>query len=306
MEYLALKSQITDCFSEMSPQVQMAARYVIDNPDDVALLSMRQLAKAAGVHPTTMVRLGQALGFEGFNEMRDVFQNRMRVMPEDLVGRARGLQGQKDQTSSILSEIEDNVRQNVRQSFHGCGAQTMEAAADLLLGAKRVFVMGLRISYPVAFSFHYAYSMFRTNALLMDGRAGTVADALRGIGKGDVLLAISVSPYSRESVQAVKYARSKGAEVISLSDSEITPISGNINLVAKNESLTFFPSVTASMALAESLIAIMIAKGGEDLLNVVAQSKAQLDEFEAYWEVQNEPASALCAPNSVFEYSKSK
>ncbi|MDV7338955.1 MurR/RpiR family transcriptional regulator [Terasakiella sp. A23] len=295
MDFDLLKARMADHFSQMSPQVQTAARYVLDNAEDVALLSMRQLAKAADVHPTTMVRLAQALGFEGFNDLKDVFQTRMRAAPDDLVGRARGLQGQKGSTAALMEEIEQNAHNNIYQSLHGCGPEKLEAAADFLLNAKRVYVMGLRISYPVAFSFYYAYSMFRSNAQLVDGRAGTVADVLRGIGEGDVLLALSVSPFSRETVRAVNYARNRGAGILTISDSEITPLdgAGNAALVARNDSLTFFPSMTANMALVESLIAIMISKGGEDLLNVVAQSKAQLDEFDAYWEVQKNAPSPL-------------
>lgn len=304
MDFDLLKARMGDLFKQMSPQVQSAARYVMDNADDVALMSMRQLAKEAEVHPTTMVRLAQALDFEGFNDLREVFQMRMRAAPDDFVGRARGLQGKKGHIAGLIDQIEDNAHSNISQSLHGCGAEKLEACADYLLNAKRVFVMGLRISYPVAFSFYYAYSMFRSNACLLDGRAGTVADVLRGIGEGDVLFAMSVSPFSRETVHAVNYARSKGAGIMTLTDSEINPLCAPNDqaLVVRNESLTFFPSVTANMALVESLIALMISKGGEDILDKVAQSKAQLDEFDTYWETQaktSSPISALASKNVI-------
>lgn len=288
MDFELLQARMNDLFKQMSPQVQAAARYVMDNADDVALLSMRQLAKSASVHPTTMVRLAQSLDFEGFNDLRDVFKKRMRSEPDDYVARARGLQGQKGHIATLVEEIEANAHRNISQSLHGCGAQKIESTADYLLGAKRVFVMGLRLSYPVAFSFFYAYSMFHANARLVDGRAGTVADVLRGIGPDDVLLAVSVSPFSRETVRAVTYARSRGAGIVTISDSEVTPLGAEDDyaLVVRNESQTFFPSLTANMALVESLIAVMISKGGEDVLQTVMQSKTQLDEFDAYWETQ--------------------
>jgi len=308
MDFDLLKVRVTDLFKKMSPQLQSAARYVMDNADDVALMSMRQLAKEADVHPTTMVRLAQALGFVGFNELREVFQKRMRAAPDDLVARARGLQVQKGQSAGLIEQIEENAHSNISQSLHGCGARKLETCADLLLSSNRVFVMGLRISYPVAFSFVYAYSMFRSNALLLDGPAGTVADALRGIGEGDVLFAISVSPFSRSTVRAVDYARTRGAEIITLSDSEITPLNttDKYSLVVRNESLTFFPSVTANMALIESLIAIMISKGGDDILEKVAESKAQLEDFDAYWEVQSkaDKTNKLSTPQTSMTKNK--
>jgi len=288
MTYDELLKRINESFDSMSPQVQLAARYVIDNAEDVALASMRQIAKEANVHPTTMVRLAQFLGFDGFNELRDLFQHRLRLSPEDYVARARGLQRQAGHAFNLIEEIEDTSKKNIHRTLHGIGADALDKTADLLLSARRIYIIGMRISFPVAFAFYYAYSMFRTNAHLIDGKAGIAADTLRDIDTGDILLCVSNAPFSRETVQAAQYARRKGATVVSLSDTEISPIVGpnDHNLVVRNVSPTLFPSTTASMALVESLIAIMISKGGEELLETVAKSKEQLDQFDAYWEDQ--------------------
>jgi len=288
MTYDELLKRINESYQNMSPQVQLAARYVIDNAEDVALVSMRQLAKEANVHPTTMVRLGQFLGFEGFNDMRDLFQHRLRLSPEDYVGRARGLQRQAGHAFELIEEIEETSKKNIHRTLHGIGADVLDETADFLLSAKRIYVMGMRISFPVAFAFYYAYSMFRANAHLIDGKAGIAADTLRDIGLEDVLFAISNAPFSRETVQAAQYARKKGATIVAISDTEISPIvgPGDRNLMIRNVSPTFFPSASASIALVESLIAIMISKGGEELVETVAQSKEQLDQFDAYWEDQ--------------------
>jgi DNA-binding MurR/RpiR family transcriptional regulator len=288
MTYDELLKRINETYPSMSPQVQLAARYVIDNAEDVALLSMRHIAKEAGVHPTTMVRLGQFLGFEGFNDLRDLFQHRLRLSPEDYVGRARGLQRQAGHAYELIDEIEETSKKNIHRTLHGIGADTLNETADFLLSAKRIYVMGMRISFPVAFAFYYAYSMFKSNANLIDGKAGIAADTLRDIGPGDVLFAISNAPFSRETVQAAQYARRKGATIVAISDTEISPIIGanDRNLVIRNVSPTFFPSASASIALVESLIAIMISKGGEELVETVMKSKEQLDQFDAYWEDQ--------------------
>jgi len=288
MTYDDLLKRINETFDTMSPQVQLAARYIIDNAEDVALVSMRQICKEAGVQPATMVRLAQFLDFEGFNDLRDLFQHRLRISPEDYVGRARGLQRQKGHAYELVQEIEETSQKNIHQTLHGVGADVIDETAEQLLNAKRLYIMGMRISFPVAFSFYYSYSMFRSNAHLIDGKAGIAADTLRDIDEGDILLAISNAPFSRETVQASQYARSRGAKIIAISNTEISPIvtANDLNLVIKNDSPTFFPSATASMALVESLIAIMISKGGEELLETVQESKEQLDQFDAYWEEQ--------------------
>src|SRR5438067_5930563 len=60
-------------FSELSPQFQMGAGFLLDHPDEVAVSSMRKVAERAQVQPASLVRLSQQLGFPGWNELRNLF-----------------------------------------------------------------------------------------------------------------------------------------------------------------------------------------------------------------------------------------
>ena len=78
-------------FSELSPQFQMGAAFLLDHPDEVAVSSMRKVAERAQVQPASLVRLSQQLGFPGWNELRNLFVARVRTRPEPLASRARSL-----------------------------------------------------------------------------------------------------------------------------------------------------------------------------------------------------------------------
>ena len=86
-----LASRIRAQFSELSPQFQAGAAFLLDHPDEVATSSMRKVAERAGVQPASLVRLSQQLGFPGWNELRDLFVARVRTRPEPLSSRARSL-----------------------------------------------------------------------------------------------------------------------------------------------------------------------------------------------------------------------
>ena len=88
MDFAALSKNIAEKFPRLSPQLQRAARHVLDRPDDVALMSMRRLATSAGVHPSTMVRLARAFEFLSYNDFREPFQQRLRIRPADYLARA--------------------------------------------------------------------------------------------------------------------------------------------------------------------------------------------------------------------------
>ena len=53
----SLSDRIAQAFASLPPQLQAAASFVLEHPDDVALLSMREQARRAGVPPVTMTRL---------------------------------------------------------------------------------------------------------------------------------------------------------------------------------------------------------------------------------------------------------
>ena len=65
-----LNASIVEAFDILPPQLQTAARYMLDRPDDVALLSMREQARRAGVPAATMTRLAKRLGLEGYDQVR--------------------------------------------------------------------------------------------------------------------------------------------------------------------------------------------------------------------------------------------
>ena len=137
----------------------------------------------------------------------------------------------------------------------------------------------------MAFFFHYVYRLFRSNAVLLEGHAGTFADDLRALGSGDVMLAISVEPYTVETVKAVEYAKGQGAAAVVLTDSLVSPLAESADhvLIVNNETPSFFHSVAPAIAVAEALIVLMVAEGGSPALAAIAKSESQLADFDAYW-----------------------
>src|SRR5260370_28043380 len=83
-----LNASIVEAFDILPPQLQTAARYMLDRPDDVALLSMREQARRAGVPPATMTRLAQRLGLEGYDQVRELYARAVRAGALRFAGKA--------------------------------------------------------------------------------------------------------------------------------------------------------------------------------------------------------------------------
>lgn len=288
MDFQILSQQISEMFPSLSPQLRQAARHVLDNPEDVALLSMRGLAGRAGVQPSTMVRLAKSFDFDSFQSFQEPFQRRLRGRPGGYLDRARDLQSRGSdvgEEAALLHELVSTDIDNLQSTFDVNGPDTMIRCAKMLSAAGRVFILGLRSCYPIAYAFHYSYRMFKTNGILLDGQGGAFSDNLRAVTPKDVVLAISFEPYSRGVVQAVSYARDQGAKIIAMTDSRVSPLAEQADetLLLTLASPSFFPSISSAISLVQCLLAIMVAEGGEGALDAIDRSEQQLENFNAYW-----------------------
>ncbi|MCF8481640.1 MAG: MurR/RpiR family transcriptional regulator [Rhodospirillum sp.] len=272
----------------LGPGARRAAAWLLDHPEDVALLSMRRLAEAAGVPPATMTRLAQSLGWGGFEGLRAPFLDRLRNGGEDgdfLVGfRASAAREEADQGGAARAVVRREI--SALSTLATLEAEAAVArAVEVMSSARRVFCLGVRGSHAPAYVFHYGYQLMRDNAVLVEGGGATFMDCLRGIGPGDVLLAVSERPYARLTVMARDHALAQGAKVVALTDSARSPLAAGAEalVILPRGGGTFFPGLGPALCVVQMLLAHLAARGGEDALTRIKASERQLAAFDAFW-----------------------
>jgi DNA-binding MurR/RpiR family transcriptional regulator len=291
MEGGPLTRPIVEAFETLSPQLQLAARYVLDRPDDVALLSMREQARHAGVPPATMTRLAQRLGLDGYDAVRALYAGAVRDGTLDFAGRAgagfAGKAGAQVEAQKLRGEralAADMVKalgQQIARLAEPAALDRLVAAADRLHKARRVYCLGLRSCHSAAWHFHYMLSLLGDKTVMLDDAGGTGLDALRDAGAGDVVLAASVEPYARATVEAARYAAGEGVPVVALTDSEVSPLAqlASATILVATESPSFFHSMTPLLAVTEILAALVAGRSGQKALAALGRTEAQLAAF---------------------------
>lgn len=281
-----IESLIEARFAGLSPRLQQAARYIIDNPRDVALSSMRSIAGRARVDPSSMVRLAQELGFRGYEELRKRYRNKLLAAEGPWSRRARYLQGRTEDSSlaRLVQEILEQDQINLERTFSSGTITALGEARDLFDAARSVYVMGLRSLFPVAFYFHYACRLFNTKTILLTGTGGTFADDLRLVRPEDVMLAFSYQPYARDAVRATQYVKSQGAKVIAVTDSKVSPVAkhADVSIIVSNASSSLLPTVVPFFAVSQVLATLLASESSEDAIQQIARSEKQLMAFQVY------------------------
>jgi len=276
------KDLILEQFASLPPKMQVAARFIVDHPNEVVITSMRTVAERAGAHPATLVRLAQQLGYTGWPLLKAAFAEDLGLHAERYGQRAKSLVARK-RDPALLGEMFSAQRQNLDLTEALCGSSLL-AAVKHLRRARSVHVAGFRASFPIAYSLVYGYRLFRNSVQLIDGQSGGLEMQLRLIEAKDAVVVISFSPYSREAMLVVEAAQAAGARIIALTDSNASPLAlaADVAVLFSVKSPSFFPSVTAAVAVTESLLELLVVDAGKAGVERLGQAENRLYDSGAY------------------------
>jgi DNA-binding MurR/RpiR family transcriptional regulator len=278
-----LRDQILTVFDALAPRVQAAARYVLNNPMDVALLSMREQAKRAGVPPATMLRLAQKLGFGGYDAIRSLYAQIMRRRSDGFSERAGDLveRWKTGGETALGVDLLDTIARQIDDLRRPDRLVEVAAAAKLVSASRRILVVGQRSAYPVAYQFSYLAGLVGCDARMVDAPGGTGIDALQGAGAEDVLVVVTIRPYARASLAIADHARARGVPIVVITDSAMAPVapSATARIIVGVESPSFFHSMVPALAAIESLVALIAAERGEAALAAIAERETLHESF---------------------------
>lgn len=240
-----------------------AARFLLEHPTEAALETVASLAQGAGVQPSTLVRLAQAFGLRGFSEWQAImraalaeaaptYQERVRQHSADAAGLLHQLCTLNETSLRYLAETPQ---------------EAVDGASRLLARAAMVHVIGQRRSHAAAVHFGYGLTRAGKLARVLAGAGGFLKEEAETIRPGDVVVAISVHPYSEEVIEVCSIATRRGAILIALTDGPLSPLSreATVALEVHDAELWGFRSLVAQMTLVQALVVGVSANSSEAL-----------------------------------------
>ena len=286
--YRDVVDRLTRDHPNLSPQVRKAAAYVLDNPGDVATLSMRKVAAAAEVPPPTMPRLSQSLGFDTYDSFREVYRRHLKEQSAGYSEQAGRLQESHhgDGLAALWAAFRQASLANVEHLFASLDHRVVGEVAEKLIGARSVYVVGMQASHTFANYLHYVGAMAHPNWILVRNLNGVLADEVVNLGPEDALIGISTRFYARDTVALARMARERGAGVIAITDSRTSPLAAlaDIVLTVPIQSPQFFDSYVSVTALLETLVGFVVAKGDQDVLANIERVERCRRALGEYWD----------------------
>lgn len=273
---------------DLTPELRKLADFLLENPNEIGVCSIRQLAIKADVKPNTLVRLSRTLGIDSYDAFREVFRDDIRQGRETYPDRARWLQSlaQRGEMGGLYAASAESAIDNIESLFALTDHHLIEAAAKNIVAARRCYVLGVGVNNAVARNFAYLAGMAVDGVRALPQGGTLPVDGIARANADDILIAMTFRPYRSEIVEAVAIARAQGVPVIAISDSLACPImvDAQHRFVVPTDTPQFFISTIALNAFFEVLIGFIISEAGEDAVASVEAYHAQRQALGIYVE----------------------
>ncbi|MGB5445403.1 MAG: MurR/RpiR family transcriptional regulator [Psychromonas sp.] len=262
-----LEEKIYARYETLSERLQQVAKYALENKNSIAFNTIVVIAQEADVPPSTLIRFAKTFGYQGFNNIRNVFrtsllsdtpnyQDRLRLAKK--LDRKKGL---RESPAKLLHEFAFASSRSLLDLMDNISEQDLNKALDMLTDAQNIFVIGLGRSFGLASYFNYSLNHLNLSSHLVNGLGSMQVEQLEMMAEGDVLIAISFSPYTPETLVACEMAASKGARLLLITDHYISPIAtlSDTCLVVKEVPVKdAFRTLSATQCLIQSLCVSLI------------------------------------------------
>ncbi len=283
-DILAIIQENMHTFSKGQKRI---ANFILDSYDKAAFMTASKLGKRVGVSESTVVRFAAELGYDGYPDMQRTLQKmiRNRLTSVQRIEVTNDRLGDQDLLSMVLqSDIE-----KIRLTLEELDRDSFDKAVEAIVSARRIYIIGVRSSASIATFLSFYFNLIFDNVVEVTANtASEVFERLLRVGEGDTVIGVSFPRYSSRTVQAMSFARDRGAVTVAITDSEASPLApiSTYTLKARSDMASFVDSLVAPLSLVNALLVAVSRKKGDDLANTFQTLEQIWDEYGVYEKVQ--------------------
>jgi DNA-binding MurR/RpiR family transcriptional regulator len=244
---------------ELSHQFHQVARYMVANPDEVALAPVRVLAGHIGAHPSTIVRFAKALNYKGFKEMQLVFKSGVYSRAQGTNSKVSRLDGELARRGK--SNVDDEARNVVageitilEKLLEGLSTRDLEHAVKMIVGARVVWILSDLDAFAVGWQFARILNRLSCEARHLEAATPRAQEQMRMAKASDVIVAISLAPdRAKHGFPEVDIAIDIGCRSITISNGARIREQTDVSFVLPSTDAQPTPSLSSSLTFVHVL-----------------------------------------------------
>ena len=269
---------IQENMSTFSKGQKLIANYILQSYDKAAFMTASKLGKTVNVSESTVVRFAAELGFDGYPSMQKTLQEMIRNKLTSIqrVEVSNELIGNQD----IMTMVMQSDIEKIRLTLDETDRSSFNEAVSAISSAKKIYILGVRSASVLADFISFYFRFMFDNLVSVDTTSiSEVFEQILRISADDVFIGLSFPRYSKRTVKAMQFAKDRGAKVIAITDSKVSPLTkmADVSLLAKSDMASFVDSLVAPLSLVNALI---VAVSREKTV----QLETSLNGLEKIWE----------------------
>ena len=259
------------------------AQYIVEHYDKAVFMTASRLGESVGVSESTVVRIAAAMGYEGYPQLQRSLQE---LVSHRLTANQRFEMATELDPSAALTTVLKSDMQNLRNTLEQVEQQVFDEVVQRLLNANAVYVMGLRSAAPLAQFMGYYLNYIFDNVHLVSSGATDVFEEIIKLRENDVLIGISFPRYSTRTLEAMRFAKRCGAQVVAITDGPMSPLAeiADLSLTARTDMASFVDSLAAPLSLINALLVTLGLHRKQALSQHFKQLESIWETYEVYLE----------------------
>lgn len=261
----SLAHRIRTSLAEFTPSERKVARGLLADYPSAGLDSVQHLAERAEVSAPSVVRFARRLGFEGFSDFQKALREELSTRSNSPLQRLAAEPAPGDTAACIAAGL-GSFAANLQASFAQLPSYEVEQAVALLAAPERRLILGGgRISQTLASYCARHMQQVRPQVLLLPETRHERIPFVLDTRARDVFLLFDFRRYQKDIVDLARMVAARGATVILITDSYLSPIAScaRVVLSVSTGSAWPFDSYAGAFALIELLMAMAMAQAGD-------------------------------------------
>lgn len=271
--YKEIREKIQAKFKTLPQNQRKVADFVIDNFDNIPFVDVHEVSKQVGVSVASVIRFSQSVGFTGFSELRDAVSDSLKKQLKK--NQIFPLFEKNELQNDLLTSVANMDVKNINDTLTIIDRDVFNKVIETIVKSHRVFTAGLGISYLVAEILSYQLTQVGVDASVLKHTHTLFHEQLLYMNKDDLLICFSFPPYSKETVDAAKFANEKGIRVITITNKSTAPIAAFSEsvLTVKSENMLFTNSFAAISVLINAIATACAIKNKSKAKKILKESE---------------------------------
>ena len=256
-----LLTRIDLMMNSFSKGQKRIALYIEEHYDKAAFMTASKLGETVGVSESTVVRFATELGYDGYPKlqkaMQEMIRNKLTSVQRIEVTSSRI--GNNNVLDSVLNQDIEKIRRTIEETSH----EDFDRAVDEICKAKRIYIFGVRSTAAIASFLAYYFELIFDN---------------------NVIIGISFPRYSKMAIEAMDFARRRGAHSIAITDSMASPLisSADSVLIARSDMASIVDSLVAPLSLINALIVATVLKKKDEVTETFRELEQVWNREDVY------------------------